>query len=294
MRQHDQRVYGIYDNHAVHEMRADAYGAINPTSITEDVLNMPIPKDPVSNLVPNDANPLYNLESGNTPNETLDLLPESDAEYDEAEATSQLSTQPSEPVAGTLTLRDSRANGGVVQSSGGCAEARGGVIQNSRGPTLTRGGTVGIGGGPDHDGAASAGEFRPAKRQRFSEAPPPYCQLAKHWWDCEEERIDQVSDTELAEFPIGHSINMAFPRDFWPGEGQWTGEAFDTTVDHKHFGQQQCLKVLLTSGPKSRKFGEHTVIPITHNPPRNKTNVSIRRAIAEHFPHAVLCKDLTI
>eukprot|EP00961_Rhodomonas_salina_P056331 756786-Rhodomonas_salina.1 len=77
MRQHDQRVYGIYDNHAVHEMRADAYGTINPTSITDDVLNMPIPKDPVTNLIPraNDANPLHNLESGDTPNGTLDPLP---------------------------------------------------------------------------------------------------------------------------------------------------------------------------------------------------------------------------
>eukprot|EP00961_Rhodomonas_salina_P170405 2297228-Rhodomonas_salina.1 len=67
---------------------------------------------------------------------------------------------------------------------------------------------------------------------------------------------------------IGHSTNIKFPRDFWPGEGQWAGEAFDTAADTKNFRQATCLKFLLTSGPKSRKFGEHAIIPITHNPPR--------------------------
>eukprot|EP00961_Rhodomonas_salina_P177674 2395827-Rhodomonas_salina.1 len=65
------------------------------------------------------------------------------------------------------------------------------MIHSSGGPALTCWGVVGTRGGQDNDGAASAGELRPVKRQRFSEAPPPYGQQPKRWWDCEEERIDQ-------------------------------------------------------------------------------------------------------
>jgi hypothetical protein len=103
-----------------------------------------------------------------------------------------------------------------------------------------------------------------------------------------------VSDTELAEFIIGHSINITFPEDFWPNEGgQWAGEPIDTCRDKKHFQDRLCVKFLLTSGPKSRKFGEHADIPITHNNNSKSIDVSVRRAIREHFPSAITCADLT-
>jgi len=107
-----------------------------------------------------------------------------------------------------------------------------------------------------------------------------------------------VSDNALAEFLIGHSINITFPADFWPRDrGRWSGEAFNIGYDKRNFGERKCLRVLLTSGPKSKRFGEHAIIPISHvaDPARPKaTDVSIRRALREHFPHAVLCKELTI
>eukprot|EP00961_Rhodomonas_salina_P107559 1448261-Rhodomonas_salina.1 len=51
-------------------------------------------------------------------------------------------------------------------------------------------------------GTSPAGELRQVKQPRFSEASPAYGQIARKWWECEEERIDQVSDAELAEFMI--------------------------------------------------------------------------------------------
>jgi len=52
MCQHDQRVLGFYDQHAVTEMRADAYSDTNPVDVTEDILNMPIPNEPVITCFP--------------------------------------------------------------------------------------------------------------------------------------------------------------------------------------------------------------------------------------------------
>eukprot|EP00286_Rhodomonas_abbreviata_P028108 CAMPEP_0181313458 /NCGR_PEP_ID=MMETSP1101-20121128/14257_1 /TAXON_ID=46948 /ORGANISM="Rhodomonas abbreviata, Strain Caron Lab Isolate" /LENGTH=1511 /DNA_ID=CAMNT_0023420409 /DNA_START=376 /DNA_END=4908 /DNA_ORIENTATION=+ len=151
-----------------------------------------------------------------------------------------------------------------------------------------------LSGGVPSAGNTSAGEFRPVKRHRFSEAPPAYGQQAEKWWQCENAEINSVSDKQLSEFLIGHSVKINFPTDFWPRDGgTWTGEAFDTGKDQKNFGERLCLRVLLLAGPKSRRFGEHAIIPMSHDG-STKTDVSIRRAIAKDFPFAVRCKDLTI
>lgn len=302
MRQNDQRVYGIYDNQAVQEMRADAYGTINPVSITDDVLTMPCPKDPVSKLIAADTTPTFGLDSLESaaalPNVFAEPLPDSDDEYDaavEESEQSQRSTQPSVPNAGPTML--SGGNGGVAGPSGGVSEARGGVTRASRGLTGASGGVTGPSGGGMQaaGGVAPAGEFRPPKRARFNDAPPSYGVQPANWWDCENEKISDVTDPKLAEFLIGHSINLEFPHDYWPrDQGRWAGEAFDTAIDSAHFGMSPCLKFLLTAGPKSRKFGEHAILPISHTPAHGRTNVSVRRAIAVNFPHAVYCKDLTI
>eukprot|EP00961_Rhodomonas_salina_P008050 109247-Rhodomonas_salina.3 len=265
-------------------MRADAYSTPTPTDITEEVLRMPIPRDPVSKLIPNDDNPAYRLESGSVlPSSFADPLPESDDEYDDLAAASQALTQPL-----TSNVEVTQASGGATRASGGVAPTSWGVAPASGGVTLASGGA-----GPGT--GSPAGELRPMKRHRFSEAPPPYGVRPKKWWDCEETAISAVSDADLAEFLIGHSVNLEFPTDFWPNDhGRWSGEALDTVYDKLHFGNSLCLKVLLTSGPKSRKFGEHATIPISHSPARGQVNVSIRRTIADNFPHAVQCKDLTL
>mmetsp|Transcript_68603 Transcript_68603/g.143115 ORF Transcript_68603/g.143115 Transcript_68603/m.143115 type:complete len:1720 (-) Transcript_68603:7252-12411(-) len=273
LREHDQRTFGFYDQHAVHEMRADAYGSINPTTINEDVLNMPLPKPPTSTRF---SLPAHNNTSPDV--ETLlsqasTVLPSDDESEDE-----------SSPV-------NTRSCGGnTTRSSGGVAAQSGGGVA-----------TRSSGGSPAPSaGSASAGELRHTKRPRFSEAPPAYGQRQSKWWNCEEDNISDVTDAQLAEYLIGHSININFPADFWPADrGHWAGEAFDTGTDPKNFRDQLFLRFLLTSGPRSRKFGEHAIIPISHVSDRrgtscNKTIVSVRRALAEDFPYAVKCKDLTI
>jgi len=265
MRHTDQRMLGFYDNNAVQEMRADAYGTTHPVGITEDVLNLPLPKDPVVSTFT-----LPTRQSADTPI-VLSQAETVSSQINEEEWAKEFHWSEQPPDIENQT------------------SASWGQTSVSRGQTTASGGNT--------DGA-SAGVFSPVKRQRFCEAPPVYGQKPTKWWHCENEPITAVSDNALAEFLIGHSTNITFPADFWPRDrGQWSGEAFDTGQDKHNFGERTCLRVLLTAGPKSKRFGEHAIIPISHvaNPACPKaTDVSIRRALREHFPHAVLCKDLTI
>eukprot|EP00961_Rhodomonas_salina_P075592 1014464-Rhodomonas_salina.1 len=145
-------------------MRADTYGTICPTSITDDVLNMSILNDLISKLISSDTNQLYNLESGTIPSRLLDPLPESDVEYDTAEQASQQTTQ-----------TQHRAHGEVTEASGGTMEASGGVTAASGGGVRPSWGTAGI---------SPAGELQPVKLPRFCEAPPAYGQTTRKWWEC--------------------------------------------------------------------------------------------------------------
>eukprot|EP00961_Rhodomonas_salina_P107560 1448261-Rhodomonas_salina.2 len=81
------------------------------TSITDDVLNMPIPNDLISNLIQSDTNQLYNLKSGTIPSRLLDSLPESDDKYDTAEQASQAATQPQHFTHGEVTVARGRDGG---------------------------------------------------------------------------------------------------------------------------------------------------------------------------------------
>jgi len=49
----DQRIYGIYDNQAVNQLRADAFGMDTDadTSVAADVFRMPMPAQPTSDAV---------------------------------------------------------------------------------------------------------------------------------------------------------------------------------------------------------------------------------------------------
>mmetsp|Transcript_57331 Transcript_57331/g.117328 ORF Transcript_57331/g.117328 Transcript_57331/m.117328 type:complete len:1978 (-) Transcript_57331:6636-12569(-) len=275
LRQEDQRVLGFYDNHSVNEMRADAYGSINPVSVTSDILDLPLPKDPVISHFPMEPPTPSDPDAALSQADTLSSqISEEDwaQEFHWSEETTPLKEQ---------------------QASGGEA-----VAPPSGGPGAGASGGTGAGASGGRAGAAPAGEFRPAKRPRFSEAPPAYGTAPQKWWDCEDKPIESVSDSELAEFLIGHSITLNFPAEYWPKDrGTWAGQAFDTGTDKRTFGNQLCVRFLLTSGPRSRRFGEHATLPVSYavNPSDPKaTDVSIRRAIAEDFPHAVLCKDLTI
>jgi hypothetical protein len=77
-------------------------------------------------------------------------------------------------------------------------------------------------------------KFRHLVRPRFSEAPPLLGTHQVKWWDCHHNNIDSTDDNKLAEYLIGHSINITFPTNYWPNKGgQWTGEPIDTCTDKK-------------------------------------------------------------
>jgi len=119
----------------------------------------------------------------------------------------------------------------------------------------------------------------PLKRARFHEAPLQLGTKPKKWWDCEQSLIKATTDEDLTKFLIGHSLTITFPQDFWPRDnGSWVGQVFDTTINKKHFPGKLCLKVLLTEGPKARRFREHAIIPISKM--EGQQDVSILRALS--------------
>eukprot|EP00961_Rhodomonas_salina_P209288 2824964-Rhodomonas_salina.1 len=62
----DQRVYGYYDNAAITQMHADAYGpGINDTPFN-DILRMPLPGDPSTMSIDSNFDSLTDLEISST------------------------------------------------------------------------------------------------------------------------------------------------------------------------------------------------------------------------------------
>jgi len=309
----DQRVFGKYDNQSVQQLRASAYGLPegNETEarLLQDILELPLPASPESpmvNLTPTEAptpphpdellsqaptqpDPIFNDD----PTVPCQATPPSHSGSDDGGGTA------SHPGGGSCSA-DGGGSGSLDGGGSSVPEAssphHGGPAANTRNSyVLPRPTTLRQAHNAPAAASSAAGELRPAKQPRFAEAPPAYGVAPSKWWDCEHEHISATSDERLAEYLIGHSIQITFPEDFWPRDhGQWVGEAFDTTTDSKHFPGKTCLKVLLTSGPKKRRFGEHAVIPLSNfNFGRGHTDVSVRRALREQFPKAVHCRDLT-
>jgi len=285
LRDCDQRVYGVYDNHTVQQMRADVYNAPLTTSSVTEIINMPIPPVPTSSTV--NINPLLDVSSTQADDDTtLSQQPtqpmyNSDDELNEPPSTTPCST--SKHGGGTDNASPAPPHDVTSLHRGGdpASSHRGGTR-----PPFTNTQCV------IPAASASAGEVRPPKRARFHEAPPQLGTKPKKWWDCEMSPINTTSDEDLAEFLIGHSLTITFPQDYWPRDnGNWVGQAFDTAVDKKHFPGRICLKVLLTSGPKARRFGEHAIIPLSKMD--GTQDVSIRRALREQSPNAIVCRDLT-
>jgi len=148
-------------------------------------------------------------------------------------------------------------------------------------------------GGNSTEDGPSAGEMRPIKCARF-EVAPQYGIPTPLWWECQHDPIDKTSDARLAEYLIGHNVNVIFPKSYWPKDAwQWRGQIYDTRSDPKTFGNEKCVKVLLDANPKN-KTRQQAVIPISYNTKVHKRDTSIRKALRECYPDAVTCKDLTI
>jgi len=139
-------------------MSADAYGTTQPVGITDDVLNLPLPKDPVVSTFT-----IPTRQHADTPT-TLSQAETVSSQINDEEWSKEFHW--SEP----------------IPDDDSVTRASGGQPATSESQTGASGGQTGASGG--HAGGASAGVFRPVKRQRFCEAPPAYGQPPSKWWDC--------------------------------------------------------------------------------------------------------------
>eukprot|EP00961_Rhodomonas_salina_P119610 1609552-Rhodomonas_salina.1 len=80
--------------------------------------------------------------------------------------------------------------------------------------------------------------------------------------------LDNVSDTELAEYLIGYAIELTLPMDFYPEDnGQWTISCSDTHVaTTKDAGQgfkkgATLMSCITISAPQCDKIGHSIRIP---------------------------------
>eukprot|EP00961_Rhodomonas_salina_P082610 1110149-Rhodomonas_salina.1 len=193
LRSEDQRVYWFYDKAAVTQMCADTFGPGILDSPLQDILNMPLPASSDGFDVDTLYDPLTNaeLKHCNVADPSL---------HDE---------HPSFRTAIPDSWGESIQRDGDDDTSGDCWGTldSGGAEQPAR---------LGTKRDLSQCSGPSAGVLKNARRSTFNEAPQPYGQNAKRWWDCEHTAINETSNADLCEFRIGHSINIPFPQEFWP------------------------------------------------------------------------------
>eukprot|EP00961_Rhodomonas_salina_P218768 2957178-Rhodomonas_salina.1 len=205
LRDSDQRVYGYYDNAAITQLRADAYGpGIDDTPFT-DILRMPLPGDPSTTSIDSNFDSLTDLEISSSGVPDLNV-------HDVHPAINQ-----SRHVTGL-----SQSHADVTSLRGGCIVNRGGCDVSPDNSTGDRGGSVPYllpaGSKRVHYAiqGPSAGLLKAARRNCFAPPVPELGQSPKHWWDCESKEISQVTDSELGEYLIGHSVVFPVPGAYWP------------------------------------------------------------------------------
>ena len=272
MKVHDQRVYGIYDNKAITQMRAEAYKGELTNKPFEEVMQMPMPPEPVSNNIDFEFDPF-------TDDEMEMRATDCDEEYGVHPAVEQ--------------RMQVRGGGDGIQDGGGTADGGGSEVASRRARDEVVGG--------DADGAtACTGALQSlpnAEGSRFPGAPGQYGQRQKQWWHCETQDIAKTSDEDLANYFIGHSIPIPFPQSFWPEDKGvlYMGEALREVHKSRAFPQQVCVEVLLTVRKGRRKKGaaefQKAIVPVSK--PTTGPDVSLRHVIASVKPKAVKCVDLT-
>ena len=116
----------------------------------------------------------------------------------------------------------------------------------------------------------------------------------RHWRDCEDSLITNVTDEQLAEYLIGYAIEFVLPRDYWPKDkGEWKISCSDSVVagDKEVSMGFKCGELLMlgipVAGPKPKQIGQYLKIPMSGK-------YSIRQAIVESKPSASLVKDIIV
>eukprot|EP00961_Rhodomonas_salina_P203579 2747255-Rhodomonas_salina.1 len=81
---------------------------------------------------------------------------------------------------------------------------------------------------PATQAAPSGGALQPLKHSKLATGSTTYGKPLFNWWDCKTFNIDVSTDSQLAEYLIGHLITLQFPADYWPEEGGVTQARLST------------------------------------------------------------------
>eukprot|EP00961_Rhodomonas_salina_P198747 2680776-Rhodomonas_salina.1 len=198
-------------------------------------------------------------------------------------------------------MDSSHSDSNVTQFRWGCIVNRGGSDVSPENLTGDGGGSVPYllpaGSKQVHDAiqGPSAGPLKAARRSCFAQPIPELGQPPRHWWDCESKEISTVTDSELDEYLIGHSIVFPVPGGYWPGDQrEYNAEALDVVLDSL-FPGQSVLKCLL-SVRKGKAFPKKSKAQVAYIPickPSAGPDVSVSNAIKLSKLNAVFCVDLT-
>eukprot|EP00961_Rhodomonas_salina_P168527 2271546-Rhodomonas_salina.1 len=243
-------------------MRADAYRPGIHNTPLDNILRMPLSSEPVTTHV--DCN--------------FDVLDDQDLSCSSVSAFEDDNVHPAvlqaqrnishsvENADGSNTEAH-RGNGRVVGLHWGSDLSHdcvhGNVTENRWGNGSV---VTGISPEQNHEGP-STGVLTSARRERFSEAPPPLGQPILHWWDCKSKPIANLTDSELGEYLIGHSFVFQFPAYYWPNEKikcEYNGEALEVVEDAMYQGPA-VLKCLI-SVRKGQPFKKQAKTQIAYLP----------------------------
>mmetsp|Transcript_61225 Transcript_61225/g.126463 ORF Transcript_61225/g.126463 Transcript_61225/m.126463 type:complete len:1000 (-) Transcript_61225:457-3456(-) len=180
----DQRIFGRYDNHAIQQMRADAYGLPEGNEVEarllHDIIAMPLPATPTTSTL--NVAPVQAI----TPEHPDELLsqhptqPAFDIPNDDPNVPCEI------PSSWGNTTSTHGGGASLTTSAPSPSSSHSGSVHRGGAPTSVDGG-----GAPAAEGTPLVGETRPLKRPRFTEAPPSYVS-----WQSVRQQVVALSSAE--------------------------------------------------------------------------------------------------
>jgi len=279
-RPHDQRIFGYYDTELRNELRADlvAHQFNTDTQWTSAALPDPI-------WTPSDIQ-YSNVTS---------RLEEPDGEA----ACSQAETVPAEPhtrgAAGDVTARGAagdvtaRGAAGEITAPGAAGDPTS-IAAGTSPSTVADADFLSAGDSVRDDHFPNVRYDSKGRRQLLPDKMSEYGVEQQHWKGCADNNITATSDLALAEYIVGHALELQLNNDYWPRDkGAWTVSCGDVVIanqEHKDFANGTVLiHAVFLSGPQQENIGKFIYIAMSGP-------YSIRRAINENKPTAVLCRQI--
>jgi hypothetical protein len=137
---------------------------------------------------------------------------------------------------------------------------------------------------------------RKGQRLRFGDKPAELGSTSTwHWTNCKNQSLEEVSDSDLSEYLIGHSAEFLLPQNYWPNDkGRWLVSCVDSVMvtgnDKKGSRTKKgniSMKVVLMDGPRRAQIGLLTEIQMSG--PQ-----SIRNALKEARPDVINVQDIIV